>query len=352
MTHYVKRKVTVRSGPGRNYRAVAHLLRGESVQVSEVRNGWAQISPRQWVSAEYLTSNLSDQQRAGVSEYQEPDAVHGRLYGFGIGSYGLTTTHTNWLDDHIVPLIIHGGSVSVVGEASRSGSDEDNEELSEKRAEAVVAYLRRAISRQARASGHHGFRVTSVVGEGERPAETAGLIDGDENSYYRAVRVIAWSYPIRPSVRAGGQRPTNRFRHVVVSRTWTSVGSSTPTTGNPYHDGEAGVGLGQFINQLIAAIQRGGSDERTYSQVPMDHVVTRVSESYISRDIGAPPVVTRSSTRVIRYTYGPRSRNVVVHRVLSAPSSAGPYAGTRSERNVYPRDLVWDHVTHPNQTVF
>ena len=63
------------------------------------------------------------------------------LHHFGISSAVLAQAHREWLTQKVEPLLRSGGSISIIGQASRSGSAKFNEALSEKRANAVRQFL-------------------------------------------------------------------------------------------------------------------------------------------------------------------------------------------------------------------
>jgi hypothetical protein len=127
-----------------------------------------------------------------VWDYSAPGHIQARLMRFGIDSAALHPKHCSWLDGHVVPVLAAGGSIVVSASASRSGSAAHNMALSKRRASAVLAYLRRKVRR------HVSYRVQLVEALGEGPAERLGYKDGTEDSYFRAVSVVAWPRPTPP----------------------------------------------------------------------------------------------------------------------------------------------------------
>src|SRR5690606_28763152 len=123
-------------------------------------------------------------------DYSETDGIiEAKLWGFGVNSAELRERHAEWLDDFVVPILADGGSLALVGEASRSGAAAHNRVLSIRRAKGVLEHLRRSVGvvRHVDATTSNGFDVRSVGGVGETAAAAAGRRDGTEDAFYRAV---------------------------------------------------------------------------------------------------------------------------------------------------------------------
>jgi outer membrane protein OmpA-like peptidoglycan-associated protein len=116
------------------------------------------------------------------------------LFGFRTDSAALHPKHCSWLDSQVVPLLAGGGSVTILGLASRSGSAAHNLALSKRRASAVLAYLRRKVRKH--------FSVRDFLAKGESLAELQGKKDGTENIWDRAVQVTAWRRPTPPQPKS------------------------------------------------------------------------------------------------------------------------------------------------------
>ena len=114
------------------------------------------------------------------------------LFGFRIDSAALRSIHCSWLDKHVLPVLAGGGSVGISGMTSRTGSAAHNLALSKRRANAVLAYLRRKVRR------HVSYRVNWLDGTGEESAKFLGQKDGTEDPLQRAVVVAAWHRPTPP----------------------------------------------------------------------------------------------------------------------------------------------------------
>src|SRR4051812_13973202 len=102
------------------------------------------------------------------------------LSHFDVGSSSLKIEHKKWLDTVVSTLLRNGGSVTLLGLTSSTGTEVYNLRLSGDRAKAVVAHIEAKANKQypVKSEGHQGW--------GEVPARLFGLPDGAENSYWRA----------------------------------------------------------------------------------------------------------------------------------------------------------------------
>jgi hypothetical protein len=121
---------------------------------------------------------------------QSATYAHALAFAFDIGQAGLKDAHRSWLDANVLPMVNAGGSIMVIGMASRSGPDAGNLALSKRRADAVVAHLR--------GKTRTAFNVASQTAVGEQAAKLAGLRDGVEGERWRAVMIVAWPKPTPP----------------------------------------------------------------------------------------------------------------------------------------------------------
>jgi hypothetical protein len=137
-----------------------------------------------------------------VVDESKPGMIDGRLIGFAINSAVLHLKHCSWLDKHVVPILAGGGSVSLLGLTSRSGSAAYNLALSKRRASAVLAYLRRSVRRHVTYKMGSGYEVKQAAAGGEGMAEFEGQKDGTEDPYWRQVWVLAWPSPTPPPLRS------------------------------------------------------------------------------------------------------------------------------------------------------
>jgi hypothetical protein len=109
------------------------------------------------------------------------------LFNFDIDDATLKPKHQQWLDDNVVPFLGTATRIALFGTASRSGSDQYNQALSERRVKTVKDYLLRKGARP-------GTIVESAAGE--QPAARAGERDGTEDPRFRAVEVALEAKPV------------------------------------------------------------------------------------------------------------------------------------------------------------
>ena len=112
------------------------------------------------------------------------------LYNFDVDAARLKPEHEKVLRADVAPTLRSGGSLSIIGLASRSGRARHNEDLSLRRARAVLAYLQRVIPER--------FAVQTVRGFGERKAAAEGYRDGVEDERFRSVLVLLSRTPTPP----------------------------------------------------------------------------------------------------------------------------------------------------------
>lgn len=283
----------------------------------------------------------------GVADYTDTcGIVEGKLYGFAVNSVELKEQHIRWLDEFVVPILEDGGSVSLVGEASRTGSASYNKLLSQRRAQKVLEHLqlqqRTAFSR---------YDLGSVSAVGELAAKKAGLRDGTEDAFYRAVLVRAWGKPNVPAPPQPKPDLPKTVRRVVMRR-WVRVSSRTPRTGSPAADGELGAALADLVKKAYDTSTKGGSDDRHYAVVDADYVVVSVHEKYSLTEIGGLGVTTTTTSREIRYTWGPYSPTVTLHKEdRFHPLISKEPRETRSI-TIHPRSEIWKRTTAPDANVF
>jgi len=115
------------------------------------------------------------------------------LYNFDTDGDDLKPEHKEFLRRHALPTLRSGGSVSVLGFADRTASDNHNNALSLRRAAKTAAFLRSEI--------RSPFNIRQVTGFGERAAFREGYRDGTENERFRAVLLFLSSTPIPPPAR-------------------------------------------------------------------------------------------------------------------------------------------------------
>ena len=148
-----------------------------------------------------------------VTDSSAGPLVHGVLHHFAIGGAALSQAQRNWLNHKVAPLLRRGGSVSLVGQASRSGGEGFNKRLSEKRADAVRLHLEK--------QANQCFQYAYFGGVGESAAAQAGQADGTEDGQYRAVVVLAHAKTEPPKPKLPPPKPKKQ-----VSDVWLGVGEA------------------------------------------------------------------------------------------------------------------------------
>ena len=66
-----------------------------------------------------------------IQEYgsQAPDTIAAKLFNFEVGKFAIKPEHSNWLISVVAPKLRGGGSLTIIGLASRTGSDDFNMQL-------------------------------------------------------------------------------------------------------------------------------------------------------------------------------------------------------------------------------
>jgi hypothetical protein len=121
---------------------------------------------------------------------QDKNKVTAVLYNFDIAKHELKPEHADWLRRNVVPLLRAGGSMVILGLASPSGPEGFNEPLSQRRIDAVVAFLRK--------ESPNNFKIAFDLAAGEKWARALGVRDGTEDEKWRSVVLSAWNRPTPP----------------------------------------------------------------------------------------------------------------------------------------------------------
>ena len=97
-----------------------------------------------------------------IQEYgsQAPDTIAAKLFNFEVGKFAIKPEHSNWLISVVAPKLRDGGSLTIIGLASRTGSDVFNMQLSHNRLQAVIHLLCKQVP--------NNFKVALEVAKGER----------------------------------------------------------------------------------------------------------------------------------------------------------------------------------------
>lgn len=186
--------------------------------------------------------------------------VCGQLSNFEVNKSTLSKDHKAWLDRHVVPILEAGGSVTLVGLTSRTGSPEHNEELSRERAKSVLVYLR--------TQAGNSFNHLISLGLGEAPATARGVPDGTEDENDRAVLIFSWEKPKPPPPK----RPRKPVKKVKKIAKRSASSESMPSEGRgTIHDGADG--------QKVLAWIQGIEERHTMIEVPVDYAITKIVEN-------------------------------------------------------------------------
>jgi hypothetical protein len=114
------------------------------------------------------------------------------LCNFAINRHQVKPGHLDALKNYVFPVLVAGGSATIVGMASRTGSKEHNLQLSRRRAFAVSAQL-------IAYSGPVENRLRTVSGVGEAAATIGLMADDTESDLYRAVAISVWAKAVPPA---------------------------------------------------------------------------------------------------------------------------------------------------------
>lgn len=125
------------------------------------------------------------------------------LFNFDIdGSEVKEVAHRQILRLHVYPFLESGGSASILGLASLTGTDDHDLVLSRQRAEAVRLYLTQHDMFETRLFYTGPLRIRQVVGRGNQFAKWAHRPNAPrEDEVWRAVWVHAWDKSQPPSDR-------------------------------------------------------------------------------------------------------------------------------------------------------
>jgi hypothetical protein len=284
-----------------------------------------------------------------VADLSEPGTVRARLSGFHIDSAGLLSKHRSWLDNHVVPVLAAGGSLTVFGFASRTGSDAHNLALSGRRAEAVLKYLRNNVRAPFPFRIPRPFGVSTVAGLGESSAKADGHKDGTEDPFYRAVIVSAWHKPTPPPPDPKPKPVPAKVIRRVTSRKWSKFQSRMH--GEP---GEIGMELAEVVSDFITGNTTGGSDTRTYDYKPERDVITTVIDSFtVDNEMGFG-VSTTTYKWEVEYHWGPDTvfpGEVYLWKRTKQIETGRDYGWKHVEQRTYPLSEIWKHTVAPDKGV-
>jgi hypothetical protein len=152
-----------------------------------------------------------------VFEYNHrPDVTTAKLYNFEIGKFDIKSEHNKWLTSVVIPKLWSGGSISIIGLASRTGTDALNMKLSENRMRAVVDLLRKNVP--------NNFKAAIEAAVGERAAMFAGVKDGVEQEGWRGVIISVWDKPAPPPPPPPAKEPEPSPLDKNFNKRWIGAG--------------------------------------------------------------------------------------------------------------------------------
>ena len=227
-----------------------------------------------------------------VTDFSSGAMTLGRLHHFGIASAALAPDHRDWLTRKVVPLLKRGGSVTIAGYASRSGSRSANKRLSKQRADAVRTYL------EKQAQGCFKFLFAEGEKEGESAAKAAGQVDGTEDGNFRAVIVIAHVYPEPP--KPTQVKPPCLVKRIVKQKIRFSAAKG------PRDLGDRWARAAELINDVSRPENRVLSVEQKH--IPVNHAVNRIIITLETKRYG----VVKSTMYVVKFEWGPPKPEVEV----------------------------------------
>jgi hypothetical protein len=112
------------------------------------------------------------------------------LFNFDIDGARLKPEHERALRTAVIPKLQTGGSVSIVGLASRTGGHHHNQRISDQRADNVRRFLRGEVP--------EGFAIRQYLAFGDRKARLDGVPRGTEDERYRCVLLYPATGPSPP----------------------------------------------------------------------------------------------------------------------------------------------------------
>lgn len=241
--------------------------------------------------------------------------ARGRLYNFDVDGARLKHEHEVYLRTHIVPALRSGGSVRLIGLASRTGGAEHNRALSQQRIAAVLAFLR--------GGAGQAFQVAEQEAEGEEGARLAGVRDGVEGENWRATIVSAWMRPTPPPPPSASEPPPVMLR--TVQRSWMMPPQMRAR--NVSERGSEGAALGELFLRMINP--DAAEKNPVYMQLPETYAINRIS---LTRKTTENQFAT-GDTYYMTYEWGPPQETVELveydaHRRRVTREQARPWIET------------------------
>ncbi|MBA8879193.1 hypothetical protein [Phyllobacterium myrsinacearum] len=233
-----------------------------------------------------------------------PEIIEARLTNFEMGATSLTTGHMLTLDRWIVPVLVGGGSVSIIGINSVG------ENIAMKRANAVYDYLNAWIKGVNAKVGT--MYASSGLDQTSPPqVDTLTTMADSKDPLHRAVQVAAWKGSTPPAISRPnfGAHPTLVKRVIRASRTTMEHREIGGENSKRISGFKLGVDAIKSANSKHFSTP-GFQPKYDYSYIPQNHTLNSVIYSVLNRAITYTGETVNYQTKVIEYIYGDPSPSV------------------------------------------
>lgn len=224
-----------------------------------------------------------------------------RLSNFEIARTALKPEHMRWLDEVAVPLLERGGSLRVIGLASRSGGTHLNISLSRGRADAVISYLRGRV--------RANFAISRNEAQGEDGARLLGVPDGTEDERWRSVILSVWDRPQPPPPPPPAPpAPVTMVERTVLAKFIVRERSSSAVADPGDRSAQFAFNMGRGVAQAAGASQAIVETRR--SRAPDNHVLREIRIDRREETTRAAGGLLGSTTMIycdVTYSWGPAS---------------------------------------------
>jgi hypothetical protein len=111
------------------------------------------------------------------------------LYDYDSGSANVKSAHMTYMKTKILPVLSKGGSLTIIGMASRCGNEATNSSLSSTRARQALAYVTQIAPKNVKSKMYEA----AVAGAGTTVAKNQLQPAGSDNERYRSVYMSVWN---------------------------------------------------------------------------------------------------------------------------------------------------------------
>lgn len=137
-------------------------------------------------------AGIGKTEKLGGDEVSEVKCL---LFDYDSGKAEIKSAHMKYVKEKVVPILTKGGSLTVIGMASRFGNEAANKSLSSQRARQALTFLKSLAPKIA----SNIYEVT-VKGAGTTVAKNQLQPEGSDNERYRSVYVSVWNKKEPPPV--------------------------------------------------------------------------------------------------------------------------------------------------------